>query len=60
MRKVLLSMLAAAAMTACEPEAYTGPLDSPVGNWDGIQSEYYFDGELVGEAEGCQYSAISF
>ena len=47
-------------MTACEPEAYTGPLDSPVGNWDGIQSEYYFDGELVGEAEGCQYSAISF
>ena len=60
MRKVLLSILAAAAMTACKPEVYTGPLDSPVGNWDGMYTEYYFDGNMVGEAEGCQYSAISF
>ena len=47
-------------MTACKPEAYTGPLDSPVGNWDGVHTEYFFDGEMVAEAEGCQYSAISF
>ena len=60
MRKLLLSILAAAAMTACKPEAYTGPLDSPVGNWDGVHTEYFFDGEMVAEAEGCQYSAISF
>lgn len=60
MRKFLLSILAAAAMTACKPEAYTGPLDSPVGNWDGVHTEYFFDGEMVAEAEGCQYSAISF
>lgn len=60
MRKLLLSILAAAAMTACKPEAYTGPLDSPVGNWDGVHTEYFFDSEMVAEAEGCQYSAISF
>lgn len=60
MRKLLLSILAAAAMTACKPEVYTGPLDSPVGNWDGVHTEYFFDGEMVAEAEGCQYSAISF
>lgn len=47
-------------MTACKPETYTGPLDSPVGNWDGVHTEYFFDGEMVAEAEGCQYSAISF
>ena len=52
--------MAAAALAACKPEAYTGPLDSPVGNWDGVYTDYYFNGEMVGEAEDCQYSAISF
>jgi hypothetical protein len=60
MKKIITAILAAAALAACKPETYTGPLDSPVGNWDGVKAEYYFDGEMVGEAEVCQYSAISF
>ena len=53
-------MITAAAFTACKPEEYTGPLDSPIGNWEGVRTEYYFDGTLVGEAEGCEWPAISF
>ena len=53
-------MLALAAISACKPETYTGPLDSPVGNWKGVRTDYYFAGEMVGEAEGCEYTAISF
>jgi hypothetical protein len=60
MKRLILSIIAIAAITACEPEAYIGPLDSPVGSWDGVKAEYYFKGNLVGEAEECQYSAISF
>lgn len=60
MRKAFISILAALGAIACKPEAYTGPLDSPVGNWEGVHTDYYFDGEMVGEAEACQYSAISF
>jgi hypothetical protein len=60
MKKLILTAMAAAALAACKPEAYTGPLDSPVGNWEGVHTDYYFDGEMVGEAEDCQYSAISF
>ena len=46
---------------SCKPEVYTGPLDSPVGNWKGSWSEYFFDSEEVGElANSCRYSAISF
>lgn len=60
MRKAFISILAALGAIACKPEVYTGPLDSPVGNWEGVHTDYYFDGEMVGEAEACQYSAISF
>ena len=60
MKRLILSIMAAAGLVACKPEAYTGPLDSPVGNWDGVRAEYYFDGEMVGEVDVCQYSAISF
>ena len=60
MKKAIISIMAAAGLAACKPVEYTGPLDSPVGNWDGVYTEYFFDGDMVGEAEGCQYSAISF
>ena len=60
MKKFILLILAVSSLMACEPDTYTGPLDSPVGNWDGVKAEYYFDGEMVGETDVCQYSAISF
>lgn len=60
MRRLIFSILAAAALAACKPEVYSGPLDSPVGSWDGVKTDYYFNGKLVGEAEGCEYTAISF
>lgn len=60
MKRLITSIVAIAAMTACKPETYTGPLDSPVGSWDGVRAEYYFNGELAGEVEECQYKAISF
>ena len=60
MRKLITTILAAVSLVACKPETYTGPLDSPVGNWDGVKAEYYFNGEMVGETDECQYSAISF
>ena len=60
MRKIIYGILAAASMMACKPETYIGPLDSPVGSWDGVKAEYYFNGDLVGEADDCEYTAISF
>jgi hypothetical protein len=60
MRKLIIFIAAAFAFAACKPETYTGPLDSPVGNWDGVKTEYYFNGEFVAEAEGCPHTAISF
>ena len=60
MKRLILSILAAASLIACKPEVYTGPLDSPVGSWDGVKAEYYFNGEMVGEVDVCEYSAISF
>lgn len=60
MKRLITGILAAAALIACKPETYTGPLDSPIGSWDGVKAEYYFNGELVGQVEECQYSAISF
>ena len=60
MRKLIISLGTVLALAACKPEVYTGPLDSPVGNWDGVRSDYYFNGKLVGEAEDCEYPAISF
>ena len=60
MRRFIISILAAVSLAACKPEAYTGPLDSPVGSWDGVKAEYYFNGDLVGETDVCEYTAISF
>lgn len=60
MKRFLTGILTLAALAACKPEEYTGPLDSPVGNWDGVKTDYCFNGKMVGEAEGCMYPAISF
>lgn len=62
MKKIYILLLAVVAMYAisCEPEPYTGPLDSPVGNWDGVRSEYYFNGEMVAALDSCETKAISF
>lgn len=45
---------------ACEPAPYLGPLDSPVGNWEGVKGQYYFNGEMVAELDSCVFTAISF
>ena len=60
MRKLIIFFAAALAFAACKEKIYTGPLDSPVGSWDGVKTEYYFNGEWVGETQECEYPAISF
>ena len=61
MKKLIYIVLfAIATAVSCKPEAYTGPLDSPVGNWDGVRSEYFFNGENVANLDSCQTKAISF
>ena len=57
---IIILALVAVHVTSCEPERYTGPLDSPVGNWEGISSEYYFNGEKVAALDSCETTAISF
>ena len=59
MRRILI-LIGLIALASCKPEVYLGPLDSPVGNWQGVVSKYYFNGEYIYEAPGCTYSAISF
>ena len=49
-----------AAFAACQPEVYTGPLDYPQGNWDGIRSEYFFNGEKVADVDSCETLGVSF
>lgn len=51
---------ALAAFAACQPEAYTGPLDYPDGSWEGIRSEYFFNGEKVADVDSCETLGISF
>ena len=51
---------ALAAFAACQPEAYTGPLDHPEGSWDGIRSEYFFNGEKVADVDSCETLGVSF
>ena len=51
---------ALAAFAACQPEAYTGPLDYPEGNWDGIRSGYFFNGEKVADVDSCETLGVSF
>lgn len=45
---------------SCKPAPYLGPLDSPVGNWDGYKGEYFFDGQMVAELDSCEFKGISF
>ena len=58
--KRLLITTAILAFVGCGPKEYLGPLDSPLGNWEGKDSKYYFAGEYVYEDQKCTYSAISF
>ena len=51
---------ALAAFAACQPEAYTGPLDYPDGSWEGIRSEYFFNGEKVADIDSCETLGVSF
>lgn len=51
---------ALAAFAACQPEAYTGPLDYPEGSWNGIRSEYFFNGEKVADVDSCETLGVSF
>ena len=62
MKKTLIYMMLAAVLLAvsCKPDLYTGPLDSPVGNWRGVRSEYLFNGEQVADIDSCETTAISF
>ena len=61
MRKLLLIFaFAFSALMACQPEVYTGPLDSPVGNWEGVRSEFFFNGEKVADIDSCETLGISF
>ncbi|MBQ2874864.1 MAG: hypothetical protein IJE85_06160 [Bacteroidales bacterium] len=60
MKKIIYIAAAALMLFACKPEAYVGPLDSPVGNWEGIGCDFYFNGELVGDADSSFYSAMTF
>ena len=62
MKKILIyiACLAGFLAVSCKPDAYTGPLDSPVGNWEGIRSQYLFNGEQVADIDSCETTAISF
>ena len=59
-RFLIIFAFAIAAFAACQPEAYTGPLDSPVGNWTGVRSEYFFNGEKVADIDSCETVGIAF
>lgn len=54
------AIAALAAFAACQPEAYTGPLDYPDGSWEGIRSEYFFNGEKVADVDSCETLGVSF
>jgi hypothetical protein len=60
MKKILYFIVLAAIAFSCKPEAYVGDLDSPIGNWEGIGCDYYFKGDLVGDADSSYYSAMTF
>ena len=62
MKKIIIYIVCLAGFLAvsCKPDAYTGPLDSPVGNWEGIRSQYLFNGEQVADIDSCETTAISF
>ena len=58
MKRILILVIV--VLASCKPEVYLGPLESPVGNWRSSESIYYFNGEIVGQNNSCEYSAISF
>ena len=58
--KRLLYIAFAFIAFSCQPEPYSGPLDSPVGNWSGYKGEYFFNGEMVAELDSCEFKGISF
>ena len=60
MKKLLFISFILMLAAACQPDAYTGPLDSPIGNWEGIRSEYYFNGEKVADIDSCETKGIAF
>ena len=61
MRKLLIIFaFAITSLMACQPDAYTGPLDYPIGNWEGVRSEYFFNGEKVADVDSCETLGISF
>ena len=62
MKKILIyiACLAGFLAVSCKPDAYTGPLDSPAGNWMGTRSQYLFNGEQVADIDSCETTAISF
>ena len=62
MKKIIIYIVCLTGFLAvsCKPDAYTGPLDSPVGNWEGIRSQYLFNGEQVADIDSCETTAISF
>lgn len=62
MKKIIIYIVCLAGFLAvsCKPDAYTGPLDSPVGNWEGTRSQYLFNGEQVADIDSCETTAISF
>lgn len=60
MKRILYIAALGLLLLACKPEAYVGPLDSPVGNWEEAGCDYYFNGEIVGDADSSYYSAMTF
>ena len=60
MKKILYIIVSGLLCLACKPADYVGPLDSPIGNWQGNGCDYYFNGELVGDADSTYYSAMTF
>lgn len=60
MKKILFMLILGIAAMSCKPAPYLGPLDSPVGNWEGVKGQYRFNGEMVAELDSCVFSAISF
>ena len=60
MKKIVYISALIILALSCKPAAYVGPLDTPEGNWDGIGCDYYFNGELVGDADSSYYSAMTF
>ena len=59
MKRLIYIALAFLAFS-CKPAPYLGPLDSPVGNWDGYKGEYFFNNEKVAELDSCEFKGISF